>query len=57
MMKRAPFAGGNNWLGVGGFGLCTLIFTDSALCSERLGIFLMRQFMIGIPDDLLDAPH
>lgn len=56
MMKRVPFAGGNNWLGVGGFGLLhshlSLILPFAV---SGWGIFLMRQFMIGIPDDLLDA--
>ncbi|MCL4516649.1 MAG: carbohydrate ABC transporter permease [Firmicutes bacterium] len=56
MMRRVPLAGGNDWLGLGGYGLLhshlsmILPFAVSAW-----GVFLMRQFMLGIPDSLLDA--
>lgn len=56
MMRRVPLAGGNDWAGVGGYGLLhshlamILPFAVSAW-----GVFLMRQFMLGIPDSLLDA--
>ncbi|MBI3961597.1 MAG: carbohydrate ABC transporter permease, partial [Deinococcus sp.] len=56
MMRRVPLAGGNNIFGLGGSGLLhthwsmILPFATSAF-----GIFLMRQFILTIPDDLLDA--
>ena len=56
MMRRVPLAGGNDWLGMGGVGLLhshlalILPFAVSAW-----GIFLMRQFILGLPDSLLDA--
>jgi multiple sugar transport system permease protein len=51
-----PLAGGNDVLGQGGTGL---LASYAALvlpfAVSWYGIFLMRQFMAGVPDDLLDA--
>lgn len=58
MMRRWPLAGGNDLLGNGGIGLLQshlsmiLPFAVSAW-----GIFLFRQFAMGIPDELMDAAH
>jgi multiple sugar transport system permease protein len=56
ILRYWPLAGGNDWMGQGGTGLLDsylaliLPFTVS-----WYGVFLMRQFMMTIPDDLLDA--
>lgn len=56
ILRKFPFLGGNNLFGQGGSGALSshaglvLPFVVSAW-----GIFLMRQFMMTIPDDLLDA--
>ncbi len=56
ILKRFPFLGGNDLFGRGGSGALSshaglvLPFVVSAW-----GIFLMRQFMMNIPDDFLDA--
>ena len=56
MMRRVPFAGGNNWLGLGGYGLLhSHLAMILPFAVSGWGIFLMRQFMMGIPDSLLDA--
>ncbi len=56
ILRSWPLAGGNNVLGSGGHGLlggyAALILP---FCVSWYGIFLMRQFMLAIPDDLLDA--
>lgn len=56
IMKFFPLAGGNNILGLGGTGF---LGSYAALILPFLvswyGIFLMRQFMMSIPDDILDA--
>ena len=56
LMSFWPLAGGNNLLGQGGSGL---LGTYAALIIPFVitwyGIFLMRQFMISIPDSVLDA--
>lgn len=56
ILKRIPFFGGNDALGVGGSGWLDsywgLIVPQGA---SAFGIFLMRQYMKSIPDDLLDA--
>jgi multiple sugar transport system permease protein len=56
ILRFWPFAGGNNWMGQGGSGLLN---TYAALilpfAVSWYGIFLMRQFMLSIPDELLDA--
>ena len=56
ILKQIPFFGGNNWLGTGGSGWLDsywgLIVPQAA---SAFGIFLMRQYMKSIPDDLLDA--
>jgi multiple sugar transport system permease protein len=56
LVRYWPLAGGNNLLGQGGTGL---LGTYAALvlpfAVTWYGIFLMRQFMVSIPDELLDA--
>ena len=56
LMRYWPFAGGNDLLGQGGTGL---LGTYTALILPFMitwyGIFLMRQFMVSIPDELMDA--
>jgi multiple sugar transport system permease protein len=56
ILKRIPFFGGNNALGNGGSGWLDsywgLIVPQAA---SAFGIFLLRQYMKSIPDDLLDA--
>jgi multiple sugar transport system permease protein len=56
ILRFWPLAGGNNLLGQGGSGLLN---TYAALilpfAVSWYGIFLMRQFMVSIPDELLDA--
>lgn len=56
MMRRVPLAGGNDWLGAGGVGLLhSHLVLILPFAVSAWGIFLMRQFIIGIPDSLLDA--
>ena len=56
IMRFFPFAGGNNLLGQGGDGLLgTYAAVILPFMVTYYGIFLMRQFMVGIPDALLDA--
>ncbi len=56
ILKHVPFFGGNDWLGAGGSGWLDsywgLIVPQAA---SAFGIFLMRQYMMSIPNDLLDA--
>lgn len=56
VIRAWPLAGGNDWLGQGGTGLlgsyAALILPFSV---SWYGVFLMRQFMAGVPDELLDA--
>ncbi len=56
ILKQIPFFGGNNFLGAGGSGWLDsywgLIVPQAV---TAFGIFLMRQYMKSIPDDLLDA--
>lgn len=56
ILRHIPFFGGNNYLGTGGSGWLDsywgLIVPQAA---TAFGIFLMRQYMKSIPDDLLDA--
>ncbi len=56
ILRFWPLAGGNNLAGQGGTGLLN---TYAALilpfAVSWYGIFMMRQFMISIPDELLDA--
>ncbi|MBA2247012.1 MAG: carbohydrate ABC transporter permease, partial [Chloroflexia bacterium] len=56
ILKQIPFFGGNNVLGAGGSGWLDsywgLIVPQAV---TAFGIFLMRQYMKSIPDDLLDA--
>lgn len=56
ILQKVPLFGGNDILGQGGHGMLDsywgLILPGAV---SAFGIFLLRQFMIGIPDDLLDA--
>jgi multiple sugar transport system permease protein len=56
IIQRIPFFGGNNWLGQGGHGLLDsysgLILPGVV---SAFGIFLLRQYMLSIPDALIDA--
>ena len=56
VVKSVPLAGGNNILGQGGHGWLNsyagLIIPG---VGGAFGVFLLRQFLMSIPDDLLDA--
>lgn len=56
ILRFWPLAGGNDFLGAGGHGLlggyAAMILP---FCISWYGIFLMRQSMLAIPDELLDA--
>jgi multiple sugar transport system permease protein len=56
VLKAVPLFGGNDIWGVGGHGMLDsyygLILPN---CVSAFGIFLLRQYMQSIPDDLLDA--
>ena len=56
ILRFAPLMGGNDIAGQGGTGL---LGTYAALCLPFAvtwyGVFLMRQFFMGVPDELLDA--
>lgn len=56
IMLHVPFAGGNGALGDGGFGLLDS-YTGMIIphLVGALGIFLMRQFYAGLPDELGDS--
>ncbi len=51
-----PFFGGNDMFGIGGHGMLDsywgLILPGTV---SAFGIFLLRQYMMSIPDDLIDA--
>ncbi len=55
-IKNIPLAGGNDWLGRGGYGLLNsyagLILPGAG---GAFGVFLLRQFFATVPNDLLDA--
>ena len=56
ILRYFPMMGGNDLLGQGGSGLLntyTAIILPFAI--TWYGIFLMRQFFMGVPDELLDA--
>lgn len=56
IVKRMPLAGGNNIWGTGGNGwLNTLWALIIPGYVSPLGIFLLRQFMATLPDELFDA--
>ena len=56
ILRFAPLMGGNDIAGQGGSGLLN---TYAALCLPFVvtwyGVFLMRQFFLAIPDDLMEA--
>lgn len=56
ILKRLPLLGGNDWLGMGGVGaLQSHLALILPFAVSAWGIFLMRQFMMGVPDELVDA--
>lgn len=56
ILRFWPLAGGNNLFGQGGTGfLSSYIGLVLPFAISWYGIFMMRQFMISIPDELLDA--
>ncbi len=56
ILRFWPLAGGNGVLGTGGHGLLGgYAAVILPFCVSWYGIFLMRQFMLTIPDELLDA--
>ncbi|MEN8654745.1 carbohydrate ABC transporter permease [Streptomyces sp. 21So2-11] len=56
MMVHWPLAGGNNLLGNGGAGLTvSLAALVMPFLVSGFGIFLMRQFIVSIPDEMLEA--
>ena len=56
IIQHIPFFGGNDWMGTGGHGWLDsywgLIMPGVV---SAFGIFLLRQYMVSIPDELLDA--
>jgi multiple sugar transport system permease protein len=56
ILKHVPFLGGNDWLGQGGTGLLN---TREALVIPHVagsfGVFLCRQFFLGLPSSLDEA--
>ena len=56
ILRFWPLAGGNNLLGQGGTGfLNSYVALILPFAVSWYGIFMMRQFMMSIPDELLDA--
>jgi multiple sugar transport system permease protein len=56
ILRYWPFAGGNDWLGQGGTGLLdSYLALILPFAVSWYGVFLMRQFMMTVPDELLDA--
>ena len=56
ILRYFPLAGGNSILGIGGTGfLNTYAAIILPFAVTWYGIFLMRQFFIGLPDELIDA--
>jgi multiple sugar transport system permease protein len=56
LLKNVPLAGGNDLFGAGGSGLLKTYWAlILPFACSGFGIFLMRQFMLTIPDDLLQA--
>jgi multiple sugar transport system permease protein len=56
VVKNFPLAGGNDWLGRGGYGLLNsyagLVLPGAA---GAFGVFLLRQFFLTLPEELSDA--
>ncbi|WP_198409516.1 carbohydrate ABC transporter permease [Limnochorda pilosa] len=56
IMARWPLAGGNDLFGQGGSGLLGTYFAlILPFAVNWWGIFMMRQFMVGLPDEFMDA--
>lgn len=56
ILKSFPFMGGNDWRGIGGYGLLNtfwaIILPGAA---GAFAVFMMRQFFMTLPDDLAEA--
>lgn len=56
ILRSIPLAGGNNWLGIGGYGLLNsfwaVILPGAA---GAFAVFMMRQFFLTLPDELGEA--
>jgi len=56
IMLNWPLVGGNNILGQGGDGMTTIILSLMLpFLVSGFGIFLMRQFIVSIPNEMLEA--
>jgi multiple sugar transport system permease protein len=56
ILQHIPFFGGNDWMGNGGSGWLDSYYGLIAPgVVSAFNIFLIRQYMLSIPDDLLDA--
>ncbi len=56
ILRYFPLVGGNDLLGIGGIGfLNSYAAIILPFAVTWYGIFLMRQFFIGVPDELIDA--
>lgn len=56
ILKRLPLVGGNDLFGLGGVGaLQSHLSLILPFAVSAWGIFLMRQFMMSVPDELVDA--
>ncbi len=57
IMLNWPWVGGNNILGQGGYGGMTtnIVCLMLPFMVSGFGIFLMRQFIVAIPDEILEA--
>jgi multiple sugar transport system permease protein len=56
ILQHIPFFGGNDWMGNGGHGWLDSYYGLIAPgIVSAFNIFLIRQYMASIPDDLLDA--
>ncbi len=56
ILKRIPLMGGNDLLGLGGVGaLQSHLALILPFAVSAWGIFLMRQFMMSVPNELVDA--
>ena len=53
LFTHVPFIGGNNWMGQGGAGMLdSYLIMIIPHAASALGIFLMRQFYVDLPEEL-----